>query len=368
MGDGNEAITRFGARRPLPTRDGRAVRAHVLGRPGPRAAGTGPRLHAPPPRPKGRPVDLDHMVGGYIVSGLLHALVFLAIVTGLPDFLKKKPPEETAIAVKLINLSEFTRATQRNPHPVREAKAETPPAPVPTPEPPKAEETPPTPAPPPPSQQVAQTPPPPAPEPKPTPPTPAPPPPPAPTPEPKPAPPPPPPKPESKPEPPKPPAKPEPPKPQDKKLDQSFDALLKNLTRQQPVSTKTDAPPKQLKQTASAAAASAQPDAPLGSQITTSEKDQIAAAVQQCWYDDPGARGNDAMNVVVRVWIDPDGTVQRTEIVDGSGSMSDPVWRAFAERARRAPLNPQCNKLPIPPEKYDQLKVFTFTFTPQGVS
>ena len=28
---------------------------------------------------------------------------------------------------------------------------------------------------------------------------------------------------------------------------------------------------------------------------------------------------------------------------------------------------PSCNKLPIPAGKYDQLKVFTFTFSPQGI-
>jgi outer membrane biosynthesis protein TonB len=365
MGESNEAITRFGQRRPLPTRDGRSRAPGTLGRPGPRS--DGPRLPAPSPRRPARPIDLDHMVAGYILSGLLHAAVFLVVILGLPNLLTKKPPEETAVAVQLINVAEFTRATQRNSHPVEKAKVDTPPPPEPVakPEPPK-EDVPPPPSPPPPAQQIAQAPP--EPEAKPEPPKPAPPPPPPPPPAPTPEPKPPPPKPEPpKPEPPKPVAKPEPPKPQAKPADTAFDALLKNLTKTPAVSEKTDAPPRPQKPSAAAQLASAQPDAPLGSKLTTSEMDRIATAVERCWYDDPGARGNGQMSVVIRVWIDPDGTVQRTQIVDQS-QMSDPVWRAFAERAERAPLNPECSKLPIPPEKYEQMKVFTFTFTPKGVS
>jgi hypothetical protein len=291
---------------------------------------------------------------------------------GLPDLLRKKPPEEMAIAVQLVNVADFTRATQHNPKPVEKAKIDTPPPPEPSPkpEPPKEEPQPPTPAPPPPSPQVAQAPQPPEPKPQPPAPEPKPAPPPPPLPQVKPEPKPEPPKPEPKPEPPKPETKPAPPKPQDKPQEKKadpFDQLLKNLAKTNPTPDQTNAPPKSQKQVASAAAASAMPNAPLGSQITTSEKDRIAAAVEACWYDDPGARGNDEMSATIRVWIDRDGTVQRTEIAD-TARMGDPVWRAFAERAQRAPLNPQCNKLPIPPDKYEQLKVFTFTFTPQGIS
>jgi outer membrane biosynthesis protein TonB len=367
MADGNDAIARFRERQRADLEKRPQRGGGVLGRPGPRAGA--PRVEPLPPRRAPRPVDLDHMVGGYLLSLLLHLLVIAAWVLGLPDFLRNKPPEEVAVAVQMINMAEFTRATQRNPHPVEKAKIDVPPPPTPVekPDPPKDEVAPPPPAPPPPSPQVAQAtepkpepPPPPKPETKPEPPKPD-----LPKPETKPEPP----KPETKPEPPKPETKPEPPKPPDKKPPDKtadpFDSLLKNLAKQNPVSDKTNAPPKPQKQVASAPA-SAQPDAPLGSQLSTSDKDRIASAVQPCWYDDPGARGNGTMTAKIRVWIDDSGTVQRTELVDTS-QLGDPVWRAFAERAKRAPLNPQCSKLPIPPDKIEQMKVFTFTFTPQGV-
>jgi hypothetical protein len=93
----------------------------------------------------------------------------------------------------------------------------------------------------------------------------------------------------------------------------------------------------------------------------------IAAAVQRCWYDDPGARGSREMSAVIKIWVGVHGIAERTEIIDQRGSMSDPIWRAFAERARRTPLNPTCSKLPIPENKLEQYRVVTITFTPQGV-
>jgi hypothetical protein len=286
---------------------------------------------------------------------------------GLPSlFQRPPPPEETAIAVQLVNLADVTKTTVKNPNPVKTPKIDTPPpvVPVPKPDPPKND---PLSPPPPPPMAQEQTPPP-IPEPKPLPPKPEPPPPPppppAPVPEPKPEPPPPPPPP-PKPEPPKPPPpKPDPPKPKP----DNFDQLLKNLSKQPPA-PKPEQPDKPVKQQPPAnQLASAAPNAPLGSQVTTSEKDAIASAVEACWDFDAGAKGATDMRAVIRVELNPDGSVRTTEIVDSEGRSNDPEWRAFAERARRAPLIAQCNKLPIPADKYDQLKVFTFTFTPKGVS
>jgi hypothetical protein len=277
------------------------------------------------------------------------------------------------------------------PEPAPEPKPE-PPKPEPPPEPkpePKPELPPPEPKPEPKPEPPPPKPEPPKPEPKPEPPKPEPPKPEPPKPEPKPEPPKPeppkpePPKPEPKPEPPKPePPKPDPPKPpppkpeppkqaakadpqKQKQEDNDFEQMLKNVAKTTP-QEKNDQPPKPLRQ-AQTASASSLPNAPLGSRVTTAEKDMIAAAVSQCWDVDAGAKGASDLRAVIQVEINPDGTVRNTTIVDTEGRSSDPVWRAFAERARRAPLIAQCNKLPIPPEKYEELKTFTFTFSPQGV-
>ncbi|HVJ53881.1 MAG TPA: cell envelope integrity protein TolA [Aliidongia sp.] len=342
-----------------------------------------PRPGAPPGQAPRRPATRrpvasrmrDEMTSGLVVSAVLHTAALVAIMLGLPELFRHPPPEETSIAVQLINISNVTTATAKNPTPTRTAKIDTPPPPVPVekPEPPKQDPL--TPPPPPAAAEPSPPPPPPPPKPeppKPEPPPPAPPPPPPPAPIPKPEPPPPPPppkpeppKPEQKPEPPKPAPKPEPPK----KQPDNFDQLLKNLSKQQPAPKPDQTPQKPQKpQPQSSQLASAMPNAPLGSQITTSEKDAIASAVEACWDFDAGAKGASDMRAVIRVELNPDGSVRNTSIVDSEGRGNDPEWRAFAERARRAPLIAQCNKLPIPPEKYDQLKVFTFTFTPKGVS
>ncbi len=311
---------------------------------------------------------------GLAVSAVLHTAIILVILLGLPDFLKKDlPPEETPIAVQLVNLADVTRATQRNPKPVEQAKLDTPPPPVPATKPePKPDPLPPPPSPPPSSQSAPPSPPPPpAPEPpKPSPPPPPPPPDPIPAPkppEPKPEPPKPePPKPEAKPEPPKPLAKPAPPKPDKTKQDQQFDDLLKNLSAKATQMEKQDTPPKPTKQVASAPA-SAQPNAPLGSQLTTAEKDLIIAQIEKCWSPPIGAK--DAKNLVItlKVQLATDGTAQSVQIVDQGRYNSDGFFRAAADSAVRAIRNPNCVPLKVPPDKFDQWKNMTLNFDPRDL-
>jgi hypothetical protein len=47
--------------------------------------------------------------------------------------------------------------------------------------------------------------------------------------------------------------------------------------------------------------------------------------------------------------------------------MSDPFYRAAAESALRAVLNPQCSPLKLPPDKYEQWKILELTFNPKDL-
>ena len=290
---------------------------------------------------------------GLILSALLHVIVLAAMVIGLPSLFEPPIPEETPIAVNLVNLAPQTHATRVNKTPpVPEAKpeqvAETPP----TPPPPKPVPTPPTPP----------APPPPAPPPSPPPPPPAPPPPPPPPPEPKPAPPKPAP---PKPAPPKPPDKPKPPKPpQKQKNDSSFDALLKNLANrplaqndQKPRRTNAPPPPSQ---------ASSQPIAPLGSQLTTSEIDLVKQQIEACWNIPAGARDAKDLTPEFRVYMNADGTVRSAQLMNPRAN--DSFFQAAADSAQRALYNPRCQPLKLPPDKYDQWQTFTITFDPKDIS
>lgn len=285
---------------------------------------------------------------GYVFSAALHLLVVLIAVLGLPSLFKPEPLEETPIVVELVNKAPETHATR---------KADTPPKPKakpeeiaeaeqPKPEPKKVEPPKPAPAPTPEPAPKPPEPKPPPPSPEPKPPEPKP-------PEPKPEPP----KPEAKPKPPEP--KPRPKKPQD---DVAFDALLRNLSTR-PTAQTADKPKPQKPTPPQQAAASSQPMAPLGSQLTTSELDFIRQQIEDCWNAPIGARDVQTMFADITVRMNSDGTVASAEITNSNN-------QNFAESARRAPLNPQCHQLKVPLDKYagaNGWSVIYLHFTPEGI-
>jgi hypothetical protein len=309
----------------------------------------------------------DVMPSGIVASGVMHAGIFALIIIGLPTLFRPPIPEDQPIAVELVTIAPETRATHPNPNlPKPNAKPDIPieAAPAPKPEP-KPTPPPPTPVAPPsaePPPQAAAPPAPPQPDVVPPPPPP-----------PKPveaqAPPPPPPK----PEPPKPKAEPKPQqvaqapsKPDTSKADTAaFDSLLKNLTKT-PAMPQQDAKP-QRQQVAAAAPPSSQPRAPLGSQLTASEMDLVREQIARCWNINAGARDAKDLVVEIRASVNPDGTVNRADIVDTGRANSDPLFRAAAESARRAFFNPACTPLKLPPEKYTTWKDLVVDFSPKDI-
>jgi hypothetical protein len=318
---------------------------------------------------------------GLALSAALHLSLGAVLVLGLPTLFSPRTPEEMPIAVQLVTMGPETRATHPNPNmPQREAKLE-PPLPGPPAEKPPPQPTPPKPAPPPSSAEAPPEPPAPAPpEPKPLPPAPSTPaveqpkqaelPPPPPLPEPKPLPPPPPPKPAVEAAAPKPPARAQQiarneAKAEAKKYNPGqFDALLRNLAAQD-TPPSPDAPP-QTMQVASGRA-SAQPHAPLGSQLSASEMDMVREQISRCWNIPAGARDATDLVVEIRVVVLPDGNVQQATIVDQGRVAADPFFRAAAESARRAFFNPACRPLRLPPDKYEIWKDMTVAFSPKDV-
>jgi len=324
----------------------------------------------------------EMMPGGVALSATLHIGMLAAILLGLPNLFHHPPPEETPIAVELVTIAPETRATHPNPfRPKPEAKPEPAVAtPAPKPEP-KPDPTPPVLEPP---ASASAPPPPPVPEPA--------------RPEVKapPAPPPPPPKPveaqappPSPPRPPEPKPKPEPqqaaraPRPETIKTDAAafdrllknleqkqpepaaFDALLKNLTRQQ-MAQAEDAPPARP-QMAATAPASSQPRAPLGSELSASERDLIIQQIERCWVVPAGARDADNLIIEIKAVVNPDGTVRQATIIDSGRYAADAFFRAAADSAKRAVLNPQCSPLHVPPDKYEAWHNLDLFFNPKDV-
>ena len=300
----------------------------------------------------------------YIFSAVLHVAAILLSVFGLPFLWREPPIEEQPIVVDLVPLGEKT-----NPPPLKAAEPQ-PEAPKPEPKPqPKPEPPKPQPAPPPPP--TPPTPPPPPPPPPPPKPEPAP-----PKPEPKPAPKPEPPKPEPKPQPPKPEPKPKPEKHRERSQDQ-LDSLLKSLDKVKP--KPKDDLDKLLKSADKMEAsdngeksvpenvhgsASNNPSEPL----SMTEIDMIRAQLYKCWNIQAGAKDAANMIIPIRVRLQPDGTVISSEFVgDRLRYGTDPVYRAAADSARRAPLSRLCNPLKVPPTKYDEWKEMTLRFNPKDM-
>jgi hypothetical protein len=336
-----------------------------------------PEVDFPPPMPDG--------VGsrGLALSAALHLVLGAIFILGLPTLFHPPTPEEMPIAVQLVTMGPQTRATHPNPNtPEREAKLE-PPLPGPPAEKPAPEPTPPKPAPPPSAAEAPPQPPAPAPpQPKPAPPTPT-----ATTAEPpkQAALPPPPPLPELKPLPPPLPPKPAveaaAPKPAPQQRPQQtahaearaeakkynpgqFDALLRNLAAQD-TPPAPDAPAKASY--VASGRASAQPRAPLGSQLTASEMDMVREQISRCWNIPAGARDASDLVVEIRVEVSPDGNVQQATIVDQGRAAADPFFRAAAESARRAFFNPLCRPLRLPPDKYELWKDMVVDFSPKDL-
>ena len=316
------------------------------------------------------PDELPEGIGsrGMALSAVLHVVLGSLLIIGLPRLFDPPPLEEMPIAVQLVTIAPETRATHPNPNlPQPDAKPEVPEVEAPAPKPqPKPE--PPKPAPVPPSAAALAQP---ADEPAP--------------PEAKPPPPPPKPtepKPEAKPveklEVPKPREKPEPPrqlakvepkpeekKPEEKKYDpRQFDALLKNLA---PVHTAMTADARPENPRPTAARASSQPKAPMGSQLTASELDMVRHQIARCWNVPAGARDAKDLVVEIKVIVDPDGTVRQATIVDQGRLSGDPFYRAAAESARRAFFNPLCRPLHLPAEKYAIWKDLVVDFSPKDI-
>jgi len=149
-----------------------------------------------------------------------------------------------------------------------------------------------------------------------------------------------------------------PPKPPD----ESFDSVLKNLTKQK-VQEPTNQPPQPVRTTPHRATGA---QAPISANLTASELAALSAQLARCWS--LPATSKDAQNLVVDVdvTVGPDRVLTGPPSVEDSGRMaSDPAFRAAAMAATRALRNPQCSPLELPPDKYQEWQTMTIHFDPK---
>ncbi len=286
---------------------------------------------------------------GMIFSAGLHIAVIVLAILGLPVLFARAPTIDPPITVEMVRISDKTRTLPALPKPKPKLSPKRPVKPKPEPVKPKAAAVPPPPP------DVAQLEPVPVPKPKP----------------------------KVKPKPkPKVKAKKPPPKPKVEKRKrrktklakiklrhkplaprQDFiDSVLKDVSKEKPREKEKQPEKKVVKKTEPAPP---RPRPSLDQRLTISELDSIRRQIEACWSIPAGARDAENLIVDIKVVMNPDGTVQRAEIVDRSRLSGDPFYRAAAESALRAVLHPRCSPLRLPPRKYQQWKRFTLSFNPK---
>jgi len=296
--------------------------------------------------------------GSVILSVLFHVGLAALAVFGLPAPQLDPDLFENTVFVEVVEIAEKSNPPPPAPKPKEEPPKEKPkeePKPEPAPAPPPPPQPKPEPAaviPPKPEPE-------PEPEPKPKP---------EPEPEPEPS------KPEPKPAPPKPEKKPEKkvekkpepdalmsvlqtlaklkeqprvPDPEpDKKVDETFNADIANLLKNQAAKRSTSLSDPNEK-------------------ITMSEMDAVRRQITRCWNVPAGAQGAEGLIIEIGVDMNPDGTVRSAAIKDRLRTQSDSFYRAAAESALRAVLNKACQPYTLPVEKYSTWRTMTLVFDPR---
>jgi outer membrane biosynthesis protein TonB len=145
---------------------------------------------------------------------------------------------------------------------------------------------------------------------------------------------------------------PEPEKKKKKKQEKNeIDDLLKTVL-QEPAAEPTPEKP-----TKNAAAEPDESSGPITEQVseiplTAGEEDGIRGAIEQRWNIPAGMANIEQYVVQLRLYMRPDGTISKVEVVNAS---NDPGYRTIAESARRAVLLTQqeLGRLPVPADKYN---------------
>ncbi|MBT6140153.1 MAG: energy transducer TonB [Rhodospirillaceae bacterium] len=316
---------------------------------------------------------------GATVSATLHVAVFAIAIYGLPHWRSDPPLPDKLMVIDVVEIASQTNAPPR-PEPVKKTE----PKPAPKKPKPAKVDPPPPPPPPPPKKQAAA----PKPEPAPKPIKPK-------APEPKPEPvaaPAPKPKPKAKPKPklepkkaaapkiaPKPMPRPKV-KPKRKTAPkQDFAKLLKSvekLKKQPPPTIKEKTPAKKKPEDAAkrllasaqqAVKAISNKQFDPNARLSISEIDAVRRQISQCWNIPAGAKDAQDLVVDIQVEMNPDASVRSAKVVDGARMNGDQFFRTAAESAMRAVLNPRCNPLRLPLDKYQTWKNFTIGFNPRDV-
>jgi hypothetical protein len=155
--------------------------------------------------------------------------------------------------------------------------------------------------------------------------------------------------------------KPAPPKPAPKPtVESAIDDILKNMNSKTKEKT-PDQQPKPVEKITRTA-----PQAPnLAAVVTASEVEGVRQKIRPCWNFISGIKGAEDLVVTLVVQMNQDGTPVKADLKDTGRYNNDPAYRAAADAAHRAIMNPRCQPWPLSPEKYTSWRTITFNFDPR---
>ena len=99
--------------------------------------------------------------------------------------------------------------------------------------------------------------------------------------------------------------------------------------------------------------------------LAASEEAAVRDAIRDCWNVDIHAANVPA--VEVRVLMRSNATVEEATIIDVDRYHADTVFRAAADRALRAVVNPACQPFPLPSADYRAWRSILFVFDPRDM-
>ncbi|MDR1476141.1 MAG: hypothetical protein LBI20_02360 [Holosporales bacterium] len=103
----------------------------------------------------------------------------------------------------------------------------------------------------------------------------------------------------------------------------------------------------------------------VGETLTATQIDVIRQTIRKCWHFPAGLKNAEDLIVDIKLNLDPDGNVKSAEITNKDRMKKDSNFKIAAEYAYRAVLDPECNPLPLPKEKYEEWKDLELTFNPK---
>ena len=107
--------------------------------------------------------------------------------------------------------------------------------------------------------------------------------------------------------------------------------------------------------------------APPGQPFRMSDETRRAVAehVRTCWVDNTGVLRPTDIAFDIQVQIDESGTIRGARLTgEDAATQANPGFRAFADHAVQALLDPRCATLPLPPAMLGHQQVLDFHFAP----